>query len=223
MRAPCHCQEPTHDPRVIVLTGGPGAGKTAVLEVVQREFCEHILVLPETASILFGGGFPRHDTDPGRHAAQRAIYRVQVELERMALEERRVAVILCDRGTVDGSAYWPEAPVSFWAEVGTTQAAELWRYASVIHLRTPPADAGYDHRNPVRIESAEQAAALDDRILDAWTGHPRRLVLDSQPTFLDKLSAAIEAIRREVPACCRTHAQELTWTPLSPSSKPTST
>jgi predicted ATPase len=208
MRTPCACDKPFHTPRLIVLTGGPGAGKTAVLEVVQRELCEHVLVLPETASILFGGGFPRHDTDSGRRAAQRAIYRVQLELERMALEEQRAAVVLCDRGTVDGCAYWPGAPTSFWAEVGTTREAQLARYAAVIHLRTPPADGGYNHQNPVRIETAEQAAEVDAKILEAWRGHPRRVVLESRPTFLDKLAGAIEAIRAEVPPCCRTHASD---------------
>jgi len=209
LRAPCRCTKPTHAPRLVVLTGGPGAGKTAVLEVVQREFCEHVVVLPETASILFGGGFPRHDTEAARRAAQRAIYRVQVELERMTVEESQAAVVLCDRGTIDGVAYWPGAPDSFWAELGTTLAAELARYTAVIHLRTPAAGAGYDHRNPVRTETAEQAAQIDGRILAAWAAHPRRLVLDSRPTFLDKLRGAIEAIRGEVPACCRTHADSV--------------
>ena len=36
-------------PARIVLTGGPGGGKTAVLEVVRRHFCEHVVVLPEAA------------------------------------------------------------------------------------------------------------------------------------------------------------------------------
>ena len=39
--------------------GRPGAGKTAVLELIQRSFCGHVRVLPESAGILFGGGFPR--------------------------------------------------------------------------------------------------------------------------------------------------------------------
>ena len=206
MRAPCTCSKPTHAPRLIALTGGPGGGKTAVLEVVQREFCEHVIVLPEAASILFGGGFPRRDSAAARRAAQRAIYRVQVELERMAIEEAHAAVVLCDRGTVDALAYLDDA-ATFWAEVGTTNAAELARYASVLHLRPPPADGGYDHSNPVRTETATQAAALDRRILDAWAGHPHRVILESKPTFLDKLTAAIEAIRAEVPACCRDTAQ----------------
>ena len=35
---PCACVGP-HPHKRIVLTGGPGAGKTAVLELVRRSFC----------------------------------------------------------------------------------------------------------------------------------------------------------------------------------------
>ncbi len=52
---PCACRQ-RHDMRRIVLTGGPGAGKTAVLELVRQEFCAHVTVLPEAAGIVFGGG-----------------------------------------------------------------------------------------------------------------------------------------------------------------------
>ena len=55
----CECQAP-HERRRIVLTGGPGAGKTAVLEMIRQSFFSHVTVLPEAASIKFGGGFPRH-------------------------------------------------------------------------------------------------------------------------------------------------------------------
>jgi nucleoside-triphosphatase THEP1 len=43
--------------RRVVLTGGPGGGKTAVLELVQRTLCEHVKVLPEAAGMVFRGGF----------------------------------------------------------------------------------------------------------------------------------------------------------------------
>lgn len=85
-------------------------------------------------------------------AAQRAICRVQVELE-ASLEEANPAVVLCDRGTVDGLAYWP-GPRELWAGVGTTHDEQLARYDLVVHLRTPPLEGGYDERNPLRIESA---------------------------------------------------------------------
>jgi adenylate kinase len=36
-----------HERRRVVLTGGPGAGKTALLELIRQSFCSHVKVLPE--------------------------------------------------------------------------------------------------------------------------------------------------------------------------------
>jgi predicted ATPase len=199
----CGCTRTEHDPRLVVLTGGPGAGKTATLEIIQHHSCEHVVVLPEAASLLFKGGFPRRPTVAAREAAQRAIFRVQRELERMAVEERQAAVILCDRGTPDGAAYWPPDETSFFAANETTREAELARYDAVIHLRTPPANGGYDHRNPVRVESARQAAAIDEAILHTWAGHPRRSIVESENDFLKKAAHAIALVLETVPECCR--------------------
>lgn len=198
----CGCQK-THRQRRIVLTGGPGAGKTALLELIRQSFCEHILVLPEAASILFGGGFPRADSPGQRRAAQRAIFYVQRELE-TAAEDTDAALVLCDRGTVDGVAYWP-GPDEFWSEVGSSLPLELARYAAVIHLATPPASVGYNHQNPLRVESAERAAAVDARIREVWAPHPRRWVIEPDADFLAKAARAIAILRDQLPGCCRAH------------------
>ena len=120
----CGCTKQHTDPQRVVLTGGPGAGKTAVLGIIHHHFCQHVVVLPEAASIIFGGGFPRRPSVASRMAAQRAIFRVQLELERLALEEKTAAIVLCDRGTLDGAAYWPGDPASFFASNATTLEAE---------------------------------------------------------------------------------------------------
>ncbi len=206
----CDCRE-LHVRRRVVLTGGPGAGKTAVLELIRRSFCEHVKVLPESAGIVFGGGFPRSGAAELLKPAQRAIFHVQRELEAIG-DVGNPAIVLCDRGTVDGSAYWP-GPDELWSAVGTTLAEQLRRYDAVIHLRTPALDHGYDHRNPLRIESAQQAAAIDGRIAQAWEGHPRRFVVDAAPDFLSKATRAMEILRAELPECCRHHAVPLR-TPL---------
>lgn len=198
----CECSA-SHTRRRLVLTGGPGAGKTAVLELVRHSFCEHVRVLPESASILFGGGFPRGDSTGEREAEQRAIYRVQRELEAAADSKGNPAVVLCDRGTVDGLAYWP-GRVDFWKQVGTSRGEELHRYDVVIHLRTPAA-AGYNHVNPVRTESAEVAARIDERIFQAWEGHPRRFVVESAFDFLEKARRTVDILKGEMPECCRQH------------------
>ena len=198
-RRPCACTA-IHEPRRVVLTGGPGAGKTAVLELCKRLFCRHVVILPESASVLFAGGFPRGGSVLERAATQRAIYHVQRELEAFADAQEAEAVILCDRGTVDGAAYWP-GPGTLFAAVGSSHAAELARYAAVIHLRTPDA-RDYPRDNPVRIESAEQAASIDEAIARTWRAHPSYSMVASQPSFLSKAEAAIALIRAQLPACC---------------------
>ena len=203
--ATCACTN-VHQRRRIVLTGGPGAGKTALLELVRQSFCSHVKVLPEAASIVFGGGFPREDDRLCQRAAQRAIYYVQRELE-LTGDSHGPAIVLCDRGTLDPLAYWPGPADDFWSSVGTTQTAELARYDAVIHLRTPSLEHGYNHQNPLRVESAAVAAAIDRRIFDVWAAHPRRFVVESSSTFLEKASRALEIVRAEIPECCRPHRQ----------------
>ena len=199
----CECAEP-HERRRVVLTGGPGAGKTAVLELIRRSFCAHVKVLPEAAGIVFGGGFPREDDAACRRAAQRAIFYVQRELE-AAGDSHHPAIVLCDRGTLDGLAYWPGSSDDFWSGLNTTLGDELARYDAVIHLRTPALDHGYNQQNPLRTESATAAAEIDGRILRAWEPHPRRFIVDSSSSFLDKAARALEILRAEMPECCRRH------------------
>ncbi|HUJ58243.1 MAG TPA: AAA family ATPase [Kofleriaceae bacterium] len=194
----------TWNARRIALTGGPGAGKTAVLELVRRLLCEHVRVLPEAASIVFGGGFPRGPAAALRRAEQRAIFYVQRELEASVVDDP-LAIVLCDRGTVDCGAYWP-GPGELWPEVGTTLDEQLARYHAVIHLRTPR--TGYDHSNPLRIESRAQAHAIDERIAALWARHPRRFEVRAEADFLAKAAHAIQILRDELPEGCREHLPE---------------
>lgn len=199
----CNCSE-VHRARLVVLTGGPGAGKTAVLEMVRQSLCQHVHVLPEAASIVFGGGFPRHDDPSCRRAAQRGIFHIQTELEATG-EAHNPAILLCDRGTLDGLAYWPGPVEDFWASTGSTLPAELGRYDAVVHLRTPAAEQGYNQQNPLRTESPSTAAEIDDRILDAWEQHPRRYLIEPAGQFPDKAARALEILRAEMPPCCALH------------------
>ena len=125
----------------------------------------------------------------------------QRELEVVG-DAHRPAIVLCDRGTVDGVAYWPGEAADFWSSLGTEARLELARYDAVIHLRTPPPGRGYNHRNPLRTETPAAAAEIDARILQAWADHPRRFVVESSARFLDKATRAIAILHGEVPECC---------------------
>lgn len=201
--AVCECGE-VHERRRVVLTGGPGAGKTALLELIRQSFCSHVKVLPEAAGVVFGGGFPREDDPACRRAAQRAIFYVQRELEN-AGDSHNPAIVLCDRGTVDGLAYWPGPAEEFWSSVDTTLNEELGRYHAVIHLRTPAVEHGYNHQNPLRTESPARAAEIDARIAQAWASHARRFIVESSSDFLDKAARALQILRGEMPECCQRH------------------
>lgn len=199
----CGCGANHQDLKLIVLTGGPGAGKTAALEFMRKVFCQHVAILPEAASILFGGGFWRLDSKPGRRAAQRAIFHVQREIETMAREENKWSVGLCDRGTLDGVAYWPNGEDEFLQAVGANESQELARYHAVIHLQSPSLVGGYNHSNPMRVESPALAAEIDQRIHEVWKSHPNYVLIGSTLNFVEKVNAAIEQVRHYIPECCR--------------------
>lgn len=202
--ARCWCATTGHAARLVVVTGGPGAGKTAVLELARRTLCRHVAILPEAAGIVYGGGFPRRATPAARRAVQRVIWHTERQLEWLEQAEGAAALVLCDRSTIDGLAYWPGQPDELLAEMGTDLATERSRYRAVVHLRTPDGDHGYNHQNPLRTEDARTARAIDDRILELWDGHPNRVVVDEHDDFEVKADEALAALRTHVPACCRT-------------------
>lgn len=191
-----------HPARLVVLTGGPGVGKTAILEFLKKVLCEHVAILPEAASILFSGGFWRITSVAGERSAQRAIFTVQNELQTIFYEEQKWSLGLCDRGTLDGLAYWPGTEREFFDSLNTTMAREYSKYQAVIHLRAPAAK-DYNHDNPERIESAEKAFLIDRRIHDVWNGHVNYIQIPSTEYFSEKIFEAIKAINPFLPACCK--------------------
>lgn len=193
---------PTPDAPLIVVTGGPGGGKTTLLEKARLQFCRHVLVLPESATLLFRGGFWRRESTKAREAAQIAIFHVQRQLESIALDEQGAIAILCDRGTLDGEAYWPDPNKDdFWEQSHSDRSQELARYRTVIHLESPPMKDGYNHKNEFRIENPQQATQIDHRVRMAWRGHPNHFVVEAHHDFDFKAGQAFEILRREIPTC----------------------
>jgi predicted ATPase len=180
--------------KLIVVTGGPGGGKTTILEKSKSLLNEKSVIFPEAASIIFGGGFWRLPSISGKMAAQRAIFHVQREMENLVCTEKKWTMGLCDRGTLDGLAYWPEEEQTFFEMGHTSMAAEYDRYYAVIHLHSPTDILGYNHSNPLRTESALEARALDEQIAGVWRHHPRFYAIKSDMDFSIKVQKALDLI-----------------------------
>src|SRR5688572_24312186 len=102
--------------RRIAITGGPGAGKSTVAALLAQQLRERVVVVPEVATHLLGGFFPRIADAEERRAVQRAIYHVQLNLE--SVHRGRAVdgtVLVFDRGLPDGAAYWPDGADAFFS------------------------------------------------------------------------------------------------------------
>jgi hypothetical protein len=172
----------------IVLTGGPGGGKTTAADLFRREIGERVVVVPEAATLLFSGGFPRTTDARARKAAQQAIYHVQTQLENVQSALYPERVLLCDRGTIDGAAYWPDDPASFFTAVGSSEPAELERYDAVLFFESAAVgNMSIEGGNPTRVETNSQAVELDARLRGLWSKHPRFAVVPHHPSFVKKI------------------------------------
>ena len=178
----------------IVVTGGPSGGKTTLIEALQKDMAGILAVVPEAASILYRGGFPRKSSDLGRKHSQRAICYTQRELEDLIAVDSKMNVVVCDRGSLDSIAYWPHNDADeFFRSMDTTREAELKRYDWVLHLDTAESES-FDATNPIRIESYREAVALNLKTKAAWEGHRQRIIIPHEDEFLLKILRAKNAI-----------------------------
>ncbi|MFA5160829.1 MAG: AAA family ATPase [Elusimicrobiales bacterium] len=181
----------------VVFTGGPSGGKTTIIDMALRRFGRKVAVVPEAATILYAGGFPRRPEPEAVRHIQRAIYYTTRELEDFAAAMDDAAIALCDRGTLDCLAYWPETGPGLLETVGSDLKSEFARYDIALHLRPPKTAAGYQ-TSATRIEPHSRALELDRKIEAVWKNHPNRHVIEETPDFLMKANKIMELLDKAV-------------------------
>ena len=178
----------------IVVTGGPGSGKTVITEALAQSDSDRFAFVPEAATQVYTLLQTRWDKldHEGRRDVQRRIYRLQREQEERAARENPTKTLLLDRGTIDGAAYWPEGAEDYWRDLGTTHAAELARYDAVILLDTCAVLGLYDgdSSNFCRFEDPQAAIASSELLKRLWSDHPRVRNVDAYAHLEDKITAA---------------------------------
>lgn len=183
----------------IALTGGPGGGKTTAADLFRREIGDSVVIVPESATMLFSGGFPRGGGDLADRAAQHAIYHVQRNLEDRQSACYPDRILLCDRGCIDGAAYWPGTPDSFFKSLDTNLQDELDRYDAVIFFESA-AVGGLDIEggNPIRNEDQEEAVRLDNKLRLLWSQHSRFILVPHNRSFFHKITSGLASLENIV-------------------------
>ena len=199
------------DIKKIVLTGGPCAGKTTALVRIIEHFSSHgfkVFTIPEVPTLFTQAGMNYlTDNKDFFYEGEKATLEIQMALEdrflRMAEQCTEPTIVVCDRGTLDISAYMtPELWQDITTSVGTNTAELRARYDAVLHLVSAADGAEQFYttsNNASRNEAADErglqiARMLDKKVIDAWTGHPHLRVINNHVDFDKKLNRVLKEI-----------------------------
>ena len=189
----------------IVITGGPGAGKTAGMEKIKEAGLTlgyKVLLVPEVATELINAGVSP-GTGLSRAAFQKEVLALQLEKEKEAEKEaenmgEEKVLIVCDRGALDSKAYLTETEYHEMLHSLRCNEIELRdSYDAVFHLVTAGKGAEQFYtteNNQARTETPEEAAKIDDRLIAAWEGHPRFRMIENTSGFDRKVQRLMEEI-----------------------------
>lgn len=192
----------------IVLTGGPCAGKTSALSIIEKKLIEqgyHVFVLAESATEFIKGGIRAF----GKCALENEcfeslILRYQLAKEKLyeeaanSLAKDVKCVIIYDRGIMDNKAFLTAEQFSeITKKLNLNELDMMDYYDMVIHLVTA-ADGKEEcytlANNEARTETPEQARTLDKKTMNAWAGHSNLKIIDNSSDFDGKLDRVINEI-----------------------------
>ena len=189
----------------IVITGGPCGGKSTAMSWIQNAFTQKgykVLFIPETATELITGGIAPW-TCGSNGEFQKCLLRMQLEKEKVFEQASKTmnsekVLIVCDRGALDNKAYMDSLEFAQVLEYLKMSEVDLRdNYDAVFHLVTAAKGAAEFYttaNNNARTETVEEAAAIDDKLIAAWTGHPHLRVIDNSSDFDEKLKRLISEI-----------------------------
>jgi predicted ATPase len=195
-----------------VMTGGPCGGKTTALARVfnfLRERGFEVITCPEAYTLLSSNGMSVDFFSTGGmgRIMQGSVMDVQRALEdavqRVLKARGRPGVVLCDRGTMDGTVYISKEDFAKVMEERGTDMVQLRdnRYDAIFHLVTCADGAAHAYtleNNKVRTETPQEAIAVDRKTQNAWVGHPHLYVIDNSTDFEGKMNRLVDVISKIV-------------------------
>ena len=197
------------DVTVVAVTGGPGSGKSTCKPRIKEMFENRgvsVLFLNEVATELFESGVTIGEKGITDLLFQEIVFEKQLQKEEhakriLAAIQNPKKLLLTDRGVMDNDAYLPPGIFRAMIEDKGFSIPELCegRYHGICHLATPSgslAELYTTANNQARTENAEMARQKDLRTRDAWAGHPHIKIIESCPSFEQKIQRLFAAICR---------------------------
>lgn len=199
---------------MLVVTGGPCAGKSNVLKAVELLHGDKIEFVPEAATQIREEGFPDPPDDPTARRLWLVEFQLALATRILLLEnaaqqkalELGKPLIVTDRGLGDGLAYHPDGPAALVQTKPlvhhklTHPRAILNRYHAVIHMESLAVHHPEQYQtqnNTARYETVEQARATDQAVANAWHGHRNwKLVCNEYLDFAGVNNAVLAEIKR---------------------------
>lgn len=169
------------------------------MDLFCRELGDKVAVVPEAATVLFSSGITRSEDEKIIKMVQKTIFQLQKNLEEIHQIQFPDRLLVCDRGSLDGLAYWPGSEHEFFNEINSTLEEEIARYDAVIFFESAAA-TGHDinSNNPVRKETSHQAAQLDKKLQKVWSQHPQYYFVGSSESFLRKITYGIMTLENVI-------------------------
>eukprot|EP00927_Polykrikos_kofoidii_P047754 TRINITY_DN42028_c0_g1_i1.p1 TRINITY_DN42028_c0_g1~~TRINITY_DN42028_c0_g1_i1.p1 ORF type:complete len:544 (-),score=83.85 TRINITY_DN42028_c0_g1_i1:454-2028(-) len=203
---------PVTRPFVVVLTGGPNAGKTSAVAILRTRLSARgfqVFTVPKNATHFLANTDGLQDEGIGeveQVSMQRIFLDYQIHQEDAfkafaALHSRKRAVILLDGCTLNGKVFSSDEQ---WKQTLTMPGKEklsdddlLQRYDLVVHMMTcafSQATQGHGSSDAVRFQHVEHAKECDKRCLDVFSSHPQLRVVPHFESLDEKIQKVLDFV-----------------------------
>lgn len=195
----------------LVLTGGPCAGKTAMLKSIETFFKNldwKVCSVPECASLLLKWDKPFYDLkDEQKYEILKDVIMFTMDMQEQIVNSvqsiEKNVLIIYDRGTIDALAYLPRDKWQQMLLENNWSYSDLRdsRYDQVIHLVSTAIGAKANYKidnHKFRPHNIELARELDNATATAWQNHACFDIIDNSTDFRGKLWRVIEIICHEL-------------------------
>jgi len=195
----------------LVLTGGPCGGKTtgqARLSTFFENLGWKVYRVPETATVLLGGGvnfaeLPVYAQNKFQENLLKTMMQIENSFFELAEASERNCLIICDRGTMDASAFVARED---WEELLHNNRMDEVdirdnRYNQVVHMVTAAEGAEEYYtveHHATRLETLGEARERDKLASEAWIGHPYVDIIDNSSDFDSKINRLISCVALKI-------------------------